>query len=724
MSNEPEAHTTPDAADNVRAAVFGAAENVDIGSLSDPLGEVRATVHRRRRRRNALVGTAAAATLVVGGVVVANVVSDDGNGDERIVSAPATDPVVTTGEADDAPAVTAPVDSTAPVTAPVVEVGSAGTAIAETIAPAESFVAGSYQQMVPWKDGFLVIGQTQAEQALPTELPDEINEAFPPEVVQFFEDAGGLPPTINEAIAMLQEAGLYDVVSDVVLNNPEVSEAIYSVPMAPPEPFARVSDDGITWTDIALDISFDEYGDRRVFSTGDRLAVVSLEYEPFDPTTTSTPLQHAPRAAAIVVQTTTDLETWSVQRTEIATNDAELPDYIYENTYLSSVGVNDDRWVATIESYQEADYDALLPDDFDRSFMDSQYGWGIYHDADGLVIDVYDETGGSEQRRFSWSELGFTEVPPGIDTHFDGGNQRATSWSAPWGGDATATPISGLVYGSITGFDGGFIRQGEVLRHSTDGVTWTEIDRPDAFGWISTVISVPDGLIGFFQQEDGSTDVHRLDLTTLTWSPVDEPSVPDGFSPWSDGSAGGVLYSIENYQYDDVVEPIEMEPFEVSVRNDDYVLDGMFDSLTQSYTVTDILTGDVVVSETVDAGPSEFEYLVEVGDTVEIVSPETGDVLTVFTAERLETMETSADDVSPPTVVTYEEMPADMEYVQPELNVLATNGEEWINQRLDLGTPEPNDAGWSDVLYPNEVVVNNDIVLISMSDGSFVRLTF
>jgi hypothetical protein len=164
-----------------------------------------------------------------------------------------------------------------------------------------------------------------------------------------------------------------------------------------------------------------------------------------------------------------------------------------------------------------------------------------------------------------------------------------------------------------------------------------------------------------------------------------------------------------------------------------------------------------VVSESTESlDPNAFEYLVENGDNVEILSPETGETITVFTADDLEaaarepadgpaSTEVLVDETSdapPATDATfdapattmlvdgsvssgYEVTTADaVEYVQPALNVLATNGEVWINQALDLSDGDGTDVAPEDVLYPNEAVVNNGIVLISMSDGSFIRLTF
>lgn len=751
MSNDtPATPDIPDPTDAVRSAVIDAADHVDIGVVDNVLSDVRGTAHRRRRRRNALVGTAAAATLVVSGAVIVNVTGDSGDGDDLIVSAPVTDPIDESTDTDEPVAdEPAPDNDTAPVSepveavpAPTVDASSVGTATAETIAADDSYVQGSYQQMLPWQNGFLAVGQIQADQALPAELSDEINAAFPAEVVEFFEEAGGLPPTIAEATTMLQEAGLFDLVSDVVLNNPEVSDAIYAVPLDEPEQFARLSTDGVEWTDIELDIPADAFGNRRIFSTGDRLAVVSLEYAA-DDSANAGPMPGGPQATAIVVSSTTDLQTWTVQRSELGETADELPAHMFANTYLNGVAANETGWVASIDNYRDVNYEALLPDDFDRSFMEAGNGWSIYHEPDGLIIETYDAVGASDVVRVSWEEIGFTEAPPGLDNQNEGPGQGSSVWSGTWDGEPIQSVVTDDGYGQIFGFDAGFLRQGQGLTYSTDGTSWTELDRPTDGGWVNSFMAIPGGVLAFVQNDEQANGAYQLDLETLTWSPAEQPAIPDGFSPWSEAANGAVLYTIEDFsQYDDM--PGVDDPFVMTIENDGFTLEGLFGSESQSYVVIDKASGDIVASETIDAPfVGEFEFLNEVGEGIEIVSPETGDVITSFNAEQLQAS-ASLDEVAPPTTVVLGDAPADTvvaeegdtivyedpppgfeEYVQPELNVLATNGEVWINQVLDL--PELDTSGELDPYvygYPNEVVVNNGIVLVSMSNGSFIRLTF
>jgi hypothetical protein len=389
--------------------------------------------------------------------------------------------------------------------------------------------------------------------------------------------------------------------------------------------------------------------------------------------------------------------------------------------------------------------------------MQGEYGYGLYNDSNGLVIETYDETGNSQTRNLSWSELGFSETPAGLERAVGGPTDESTLYTATWDGQPTATEVDSYGYGQIYGFDGGFINQGERMSFSVDGTTWTEFDSPVDSGWVNSFLSVPDGVVAFAQGNDGTSKVYRLDVDTLTWSPSDEPALPEGFSPWGVGTHGAVIYSIEDFsQYEGDVQTFD-EPFTISVDNGEYVLEGVFENSSQSYTLVDKATGDVVVSEsTENLDPSAFEFLVENGDSVEILSPETGETVAVFTADDLgaaarepadgpASTDVPVDDTSDAPAATdvasdspattmlvdgsvssgYEVTPAEsVEYVQPALNVLATNGEVWINQALDLSDGDDTDVAPEDVLYPSEAVVNNGIVLVSMSDGSFIRLTF
>ncbi len=99
--------------------------------------------------------------------------------------------------------------------------------------------------IVPWEDGFLVGSMAYQPQPLPDELPEEVVALFPQEVIDLF--GGDLPATISEATEQLSEAGLLEVVSEIIQNNPAASEAIYGVETGPPTLDVRYTVDGITW---------------------------------------------------------------------------------------------------------------------------------------------------------------------------------------------------------------------------------------------------------------------------------------------------------------------------------------------------------------------------------------------------------------------------------------------------------------------------------------------
>jgi hypothetical protein len=86
------------------------------------------------------------------------------------------------------------------------------------------------QWLVPWDDGFLAAGVTYTPPPLADQLPPEIVALFPPEVTALFPD--GPPHTQQEAIDILNEAGLMDVVMDVLTEHPDAMDALQSAPRA------------------------------------------------------------------------------------------------------------------------------------------------------------------------------------------------------------------------------------------------------------------------------------------------------------------------------------------------------------------------------------------------------------------------------------------------------------------------------------------------------------
>ena len=676
---------SPDTDDTVRdrrlrRELAAATTEVDTGSADAALAEVREIAHRRRRRRSTILGVAAAGVLVVGGVVVAGLVNDR-SGEDRIVSAPATESSVDTS------ASVPSSDGSLSADAPVGEVTDPVATVAETepTAPSESsgtaavssatFESGSFVQRLAWKDGFVAIGQTSTSQPLPAELPEEISSRFPPEVTALFDEAGGLPPTIDEAISMLSEAGLLDVVSEIVTSDPEVSDVIYSQPIPEPIVTVQVSDDGITWTSVDVNVPGSGY-DRHITSSGDRLVVATPVVDPAS-TDDSAPGPSPVDITAFAVFSTTDLQTWTEQTIELPAPTASP--FVRRNTYLSQLAASDTGWVIGVDSYEELDVVALLPDDLGVDVVSSEYGYGTSYDDDGVRIEYFGESG-SESVSYTWAELGFDAPPASSNTSaahgagpFQDGQQV---WSATWDGVPTAV-TTGPGYATIVGFDGGFLRSGTSVQFSADGVTWSDIDAPGGpDSWMAALISDTDSVAALVIDSDGTPVLRRLDVASLSWSTVDGLELGRPFSPWNDRGRGALLYTMEPDAYS--------EPVDESVGVDQAPETNMVDR------------------DALDVPATEAPVM-EVPATV-VSGPETTSLATVALDETGESEMVVVDD-GPPG--------------QPAMRVLATDGEGWVDLPIDM-LPAGDEAGGPQ--YVNDVVANNGSVVVSLSDGSALRI--
>ncbi|NNE11006.1 MAG: hypothetical protein HKN41_02045, partial [Ilumatobacter sp.] len=250
----------PRVGDAIRRSLAGSGAALELEPIATDAVLGRAA-QRRRRRRTALAGAALTAVVVVGGAVVAT------RGDDGTIqtTADTTPPTTAAGANGDASTDESSTDAGAEITTPPTLAPPAPTpAEVGTVA-----VLGdeNVQQLFPWRDGFLAIGYERDPQVLP-ELPEDIAALFPDEVRALFEEEG-LPPTIDEATAMLSEAGLLDEVTQVLADHPEASEAIYAVPADPPRLAAGFSTDGTEWTPVAIDpphidLQFTVFDDRLV----------------------------------------------------------------------------------------------------------------------------------------------------------------------------------------------------------------------------------------------------------------------------------------------------------------------------------------------------------------------------------------------------------------------------------------------------------------------------
>jgi hypothetical protein len=710
--------SSPDTA-ALRRSLESAATRIDIGSIDETRHVVERTAARRRRRSTALVGIAAVATLVVGGVVVTNIVGDD-DGDDRIVSAPATEPPAVeepgaTDTTQDEAEAAAP-GTAGPAAAPA---GSDASTVTVDVQPAAaSASAWTSETVMPWKDGFLIVGQEQFLQPLPSELPEEITALFPDEVIQFFEEVGGLPPTIQEATEMLNEAGLFDEVSEVVLANPDVNAFIYSQPAPEPRSYARVSPDGVTWTEVEIDVPLLTYN---VVSTGDRLVTYEVEtdqstsgsFNPLDSPAEFLP----PVTTAIIVSTTTDLQTWIDVRIPVEPPVNDLPSYVHSEVYPGQLVANDVGWVLDVTESQYPQYEALMAETIGLDMEQYPNGYSTYPTEDGVVLQTFDEDGTVTEATYTWDDLGVDAPADAADGSF--GDESVTRWSATWDGEPTAVELEPFQYSQLFAFGSGvFSSDGTAFLLSTDFATWTPVGNPGASdGWPMALIDADTGPVMILRGNDGSASAYSFDTTTLTWSPVDL-DLPDGFFTWSPGSSA-VLYSIDNY--DESYESPPIEDFDLSFENDAYRLDVTIRSDSQSYALIDLATGETLAAETVDAADSSeipFEGIEQQPDGgITIVSLETGEAITTFTAEQL-SVETTAVEQSSTT--TYVE--GEMEYVQPEMYVLATHDGVWLNESLDVISPDVDPA--SRPMMPSTVAANGNVVVVANSDGSTIRFEF
>ena len=164
------------------------------------------------------------------------------------------------------------------------------------------------------------------------------------------------------------------------------------------------------------------------------------------------------------------------------------------------------------------------------------------------------------------------------------------------------------------------------------------------------------------------------------------------------------------------------EDRELSFENDAYRLVVTIREDVQSYALVDLATGDTVAAETVEgADPSApevpFTGIEEQPDGgITIVSLETGEAITTFTSDQLSVGSTFDEDSSTTTDVE-----AEMEYVEPEMYVLATFEGVWLDEPLSAHTDVDSANG---PLMPNSVAANGNVVVVSMSDGSTLRFEF
>ena len=678
--------TTPD--DDLRSRMHGAADTIDAGDLA--LDDVRATARRRTlwTRAGALVGVLG--LVAAGGVAVVAINGSDDPG--TLVSADPSIPESpeSTMAVDDAVASTLPESTSPAVTVEVIQrPGVVGQPVGVGGAPDYG------EWSVPWRDGFLVGAQVYQAQPLPAELPEEIVALFPPEVIELFD--GELPSTIDEATEMLDEAGLLEVVTDIVTANPAASDAIFSAPLVddPPTLDVRFTTDGVTWEPVEMTPPPGATYLSGPTAVGDRLVVA---YATTDPLTGMNP------DGIVRVATSADLVTWDVQEVTAPPPPVEFPAWVTWSAELMGFAANESGWVLSTYGGAQANFDALLPPEVRADLAEGSTG--MYTNDEGVVVEWYESDGveaepaesdGAETDVYSepdvvrtevytWDELGIASELVAYLGHGDRAFE-STGWASTWGGVPTPAGVY-TGFGQLVATSAGFLRMGDDVRFSPDGITWTPVELPFENRWISGSLTFDGGAVLVASDLAGGAEFYRVDATGGSPVLLDLPGLPEYIQP----SYSAALEALVLDASDQASPPVE--PF--VVEYEEYRLTA--DPETGGVEIVEIATGEVVGSGDVMDFGRETDGNVVIDDSgVTVTDPASGEVIVAIPAEVLDAAEEEHYG------------PYDDEYT-PDLWLLASrDGERFLLVDLDDG-PSDEYIGFG------TIASNGTKVLVQLGD--------
>jgi hypothetical protein len=474
---------------------------------------------------------------------VAVLVAAAGCGSERTDQQGASATTRSADAADQPEATWAPTVNDAPepvatVTATAVEVSGPFDALLD-----EDENAPMIQWLVPWDGGFLAVAVRTPAQPLPDRLPTEVADLFPPEVTALFPD--GLPATQQEAVDILEEAGLFDVVLDILNENPEAMDAVQSVATPDPELVAMWSIDGEEWTPTAIATPPGIGWGPQLAVAGDRLTLAGPGWwsDQADPW-------------IVTVASTTDLENWDTAQITVPEGETSVSPV--------SVAADDEHWVVRMMA------ERTDPTSGTRSFEPQLELWSSAWDGDPTLI----ETDGTSWVLLSTSE-GFLDL--GEDVRFSPDGKTWTE-GAPLGPNVsvqTATPLGDDVL-AITSAPYG---DSSILLLDATGTTVDEVEIPELGDRFST-------------WSEMSSPAFVVETATPDPSPQTIVVEHDGFELTQEFGA------VAAYQLVDLATGDVVAQESVDLRTTEIGDDGPFEHLVEGIsgiTITDPDTGDTIV---------------------------------------------------------------------------------------------------------------------------------
>lgn len=651
-------NSTPDPAgrdEQLRRTLHASAAAIDLDPGSP---DAIARRGRRRRRHRRLAGGTAVAALALGVVVVATSGSDD-----SMVST--SDTMPPTDETAPAPGTTEPTATTAapaPVpTAPVTTASPSPTTPVEPSAPVSGVVvvepvdadAPTEQpgRLVPFGDGFAMVTTSSVSTPLPERLPAEIRDLFSPEVIELFAD--GLPPSIEEASRILQDAGLLDEVSQVLADHPEAYDAIYGSTVATSiDVWSTI--DGVSWTRAGFPggPAFPE----ATVSSG-RLVSWSMTYD-----SDGVP-------SGVTIATSDDLANWQLTDVDLG-DDRTLPDHVTHDRWVDTVAIVGDRWYALVSSNIGIDWLALLPPSLQDEIGDD--GFGLSYDDAAVTVDVA-TADGLVSRTFTFEELGLpadglVDVDRGPASTLLTGSLDGAAPTEEL--DLPGPPAMTNTRALITIDDGRLLYVGDAVYLSDDGGrTWARsADLPDGT-YVETAMPLGDDVLLLGYGPDPTPVLYRWttdgDLTALS-----APALDGGYSLWDNRASPA--WVVESWQ-EPVLAPVE---FELDHNGFHYAI--VDDHETFTFLVTDAATGEVLIDRVVPSDERDELYASVSGGEQEFVSviDDAGVELDQLPSDLLVDAYLNAD-TGPAEAAEF-----GANYV-PDLWLVATaDGEAWLTRQL------------------------------------------
>lgn len=662
--------------DGLRAGLADAASSIDPGDMQEARSGVHRVAHRRRRRTRAGAGLAMCGLLVAGGVTLANLGEADETRTIAIIDPTTSQPHTSTDPA-------GPVTTDAPSAGSVAgdqqpgAIGVSSPAGVVVESPDFGFDAGQgLPWAVAWQGGFLVGDSRPEQQRLPEVLPDEVMALFPPEVIALFPY--GLPATLDEAVSLLNEADLFDEVSEILAANPEANAAVYSVGQSSsPEVQARFSPDGESWEPVEMKLPDGIRFVSDVASVGDRLVILAVELGDEGSTTETGPT---------IIATTKDLVTWTTQTIDLSARDIEQDEFVEYRARPYGLAVNESGWAIKLSVDVQLELDQLLSE---NNLPRSESGEirSLEYSDEGLTVEF--EPGEDGPTLYTWSELGVSAWPAGYGVGA-GNDPKAwvAAWEEVWAAAWEAEPVRsefGVPAGRLVATDAGFLAFDDQVWFSADGLTWTSDPLPEPSSYVEAAFSYGGGAVIVVDDAPGQSTLYRVGAAGSSIEPIAIPGLPEKVM----GVQG------DNFVRDSLVvqdaAPFVIEP--VVMRHGQHIL--IWDDQRGSYELRDSSTEAVLASERIDvrSRSENYQYLLVREGGFSVFDPASGELIVEFPMELAQQ--------------AFEDRDAGSSEAQRDYWLLATtDGTDFL--AADLPDKDPDKYGY----MPDVSTANGETVLV------------